>query len=273
MKVAVTGGTGFVGDYVVHALIDRNINVVVIGTDHNKARTRKWFNSVEFIEFNINNLYDEEPVKKIASCDKLIHLAWTGLPNYNESFHFEKNLLPQYLFLKRIIELGLKDITVTGTCFEYGLKSGPLDVMTITEPVSSYAIAKDTLRKFLQKLQMDTQFKLKWVRLFYLYGKGQSEKSILAQLDKAIANGETSFNMSAGEQLRDYLPIEDAALDIIEKCLDNELDGLINCCSGVPISIRTLVENHLKKQNKSIQLNLGYYPYPDYEPMAFWGIK
>jgi len=37
------------------------------------------------------------------------------------------------------------------------------------------------------------------------------------------------------------------------------------------ISIRKLVEDYLKKNQKSIELNLGFYPYPDYEPMAFWG--
>ena len=65
-----------------------------------------------------------------------------------------------------------------------------------------------------------------------------------------------------------------AAFKIYAKLkLDDQLNGIINCCSGIPISIRNLVENYLKENNKHIKLNLGYYPYPDYEPMAFWGIK
>ena len=47
--------------------------------------------------------------------------------------------------------------------------------------------------------------------------------------------------------------------------------AIVNCCSGEPISIRKLVGNYLAEKNKSIELNLGYYPYPDYEPMSFWG--
>ena len=31
------------------------------------------------------------------------------------------------------------------------------------------------------------------------------------------------------------------------------------------------IENYLAEKNKSIELNLGYYSYSDYEPMAFWG--
>ncbi len=53
--------------------------------------------------------------------------------------------------------------------------------------------------------------------------------------------------------------------------MQNDITGIINCCSGKPISIRNLVENYLKKHNNAIKLNLSFYPYPDYEPMAFWG--
>ena len=49
------------------------------------------------------------------------------------------------------------------------------------------------------------------------------------------------------------------------------VSNTFNCTSGKPISIRSLVENHLKFRNKTIKLNLGHYPYPDYEPFAFWG--
>ena len=31
-----------------------------------------------------------------------------------------------------------------------------------------------------------------------------------------------------------------------------------------------VVEDYLEQNNKTIKLNLGYYPYPDHEPMAFW---
>jgi len=47
--------------------------------------------------------------------------------------------------------------------------------------------------------------------------------------------------------------------------------GIINICSGEPVSIRKLVERWLHENNWKIELNLGHYPYPDYEPMAFWG--
>jgi dTDP-6-deoxy-L-talose 4-dehydrogenase (NAD+) len=77
--------------------------------------------------------------------------------------------------------------------------------------------------------------------------------------------------MSGGKQLRDYLPVEKVAEYIVKISIDDKITGIINCCSGEPISIRKFVENYIAEKNKNIELNLGYYPYPDYEPMAFWG--
>ncbi|GAI93187.1 unnamed protein product [marine sediment metagenome] len=77
--------------------------------------------------------------------------------------------------------------------------------------------------------------------------------------------------MSGGEQLRDYLPVEKVAEHIVKISMQDKIGGIINCCSGKPISIGKLVENYLAEKNKNIELNLDYYPYPDYEPMAFWG--
>ena len=104
-----------------------------------------------------------------------------------------------------------------------------------------------------------------------MYGKGQNPNSLLSQLDKALEEGKETFNMSGGEQVRDFLPVEKVARHIVNIALQKEVSGVINCCSGIPVTVKKLVEDYIHKKNKTITLNLGYYPYPDYEPMAFWG--
>jgi len=272
MKILVTGATGFIGNYVIKELLKRNIEVIAADRDMEKAKLQDWFTKVKFINFDISNT-SAAIINEIAAAGKVIHLAWQGLPNYKERYHFEDNVPVQYRFIKEIVAAGIKDITISGTCFEYGMREGGLSVDMPADPQNAYALAKDTLRKYLQMLQKDIAFNLKWVRLFYTYGKGQSGNSILSQLERALENGDTVFNMSGGEQLRDYLRVEEMAADIVDISLKNDFNGILNCCSGTPISIRSLVENYLKENNKEIILNLGYYPYPDYEPMAFWGIK
>jgi dTDP-6-deoxy-L-talose 4-dehydrogenase (NAD+) len=167
---------------------------------------------------------------------------------------------------------GLKDIVVAGTCFEYGMIEGCLSEDLDTKPSNSYGIAKDTLRKFIIELKENFSFQYKWIRIFYVYGEGQSKRSLFYLLDKAIKNKDKQFNMSGGEQLRDYLYISELTKYI---CLIADqniyVDKIINCCSGNPRSVKDLVEKYLKEKNYNMSLNLGYYPYRDFEPMAFWG--
>jgi nucleoside-diphosphate-sugar epimerase len=273
MKILVTGATGFLGNYLINDLLTHGIEVIATSRSEDKARTCNWFSQVEYVPFDINDSEktDVDLFQYFKLPDKLIHLAWEGLPNYKELFHIERNLIPNYYFLKRMIEGGLKDITVTGTCFEYGMQSGCLSESSPSDPQNPYAIAKDSLRRFITVLNAKEQFSFKWVRLFYMYGKGQSDKSLFTQLEKAVANGDKEFNMSGGEQIRDFLSVEEVVTNIRKIALTNANIGIINCCSGKPQTVKSFVENYLSSKGKSIKLNLGYYPYPDYEPMEFWG--
>lgn len=266
----VTGATGFIGNYVIQELLNQEQRVIATSRNAEKAKSCDWFSQVQYIPCDLNVVQDSF-FDFFHQPELLIHLAWEGLPNYQELFHLEKNLFSNYRFLKNILTNGLRKLVVAGTCFEYGMQDGPLSENMETKPNNPYGLAKDTLRKFLEQLQKTTDFEFKWVRLFYIYGKGQSPDAILSQLERALENGETSFNMSGGKQLRDYLPVEKVAKYIVKIARQNRVTGIINCGSGTPISIRKLVEDYLKEKKKSIHLNLGYYPYPEYESMAFWG--
>jgi nucleoside-diphosphate-sugar epimerase len=271
-RVLVTGATGFIGNHVIAKLLDQGIEVIATSSDYRKAQNFSWFSKVEYCPLNLKDFHPSVNYYEFFHRpDKIIHLAWEGLPNYKSLFHFEENLPAHYYFLKNLVQNGLTDITVTGTCFEYGMQEGCLNETYDTKPVTAYGLAKDTLRKFLQELQKQIPFYLKWPRLFYLYGSGQHPNSILPQLEKALEKGDQHFNMSGGRQLRDYLDVEKAASYLVQISLQTATTGVINCSSGSPVSVLQLVEDYLKKQNKKIHLNTGYYPYPDYEPMEFWG--
>ena len=151
------------------------------------------------------------------------------------------------------------------------MKEGKLKEDMEVYPSNPYAQAKNELRIFIESLQEKYPFNYKWIRLFYMFGKGQNAKSLLSQLQQAIDKGEETFNMSGGEQTRDFLPVDKVAEYIVTIAMQTKTTGIINCCSGVPVTVKQLVSNYLKTKNKSIKLNLGYYPYPDFEPMHFWG--
>ena len=268
MKIAITGASGFVGKYVLKQLSMTSHEIIVLSRNPNDFILD--FKNMRLVECDVNES-NEDLFNIMGKPDHLIHLAWEGLPNYNSLFHIESVLPNQYKFLSSLVKQGLNSMFVSGTCFEYGQISGCLSPSLITQPVNAYGFAKDVLRKELFFLKQKFNFNLIWARIFYIYGDGQSSASIYTSLKDAISRGDKVFNMSGGEQLRDYLHVEKVAYQIIHKYLNKSSSKLVNICSGKPVSIRNLVEKWLFDNNWNIKLNLGYFPYPEYEPLAFWG--
>jgi len=268
MKIAVTGVTGFMGTHVLKELVSRKSEVIAVtrflpGDLPNIPK-------VQYVQLDIM-CPPSNPFDYLGKPDVLIHLAWGGLPNYQSLHHFEEELPGHYRFLKKLVEFGLSNLLVVGTCFEYGMQSGPLSEEMESNPSNPYGLAKDMLRRQLVFLKGIHPFNVTWARLFYLYGDGQAENSLFPQLRRAVERGEKNFNMSGGEQLRDYLPATETARYIVALGSGGRDNGVVNICSGRPISIRKLVENWIRENNWTIKLNFGHYSYPDFEPMAFWG--
>jgi nucleoside-diphosphate-sugar epimerase len=271
-KILVTGATGFIGNYVIDALLKKGCSIVATSSNESKAANAVWFKQVQYIAFDLRKFNGSINYQHFfGNPDAVIHLAWEGLPNYKAAFHTEENLPRHLAFIKNLVENGQQDISITGTCFEYGMQEGCLSEDMPAMPANAYSLAKDSLRRQLEHLQQQNSFHLKWIRLFYMYGAGQNPNSLLSQLDRALEHGDALFNMSGGEQVRDYLPVEKVAEYIACIALQNEVGGIINCCSGIPVTVKSLVKNYLKEKKQTIALNLGYYPYADYEPMRFWG--
>ncbi len=268
VKVAVSGATGFVGRHVVAAL------------ERAGAEPTLWLSPASQLpeasrRHRVARIYVHAPARdafaQLGAPDALIHLAWQGLPNYGSLHHFEREAPAHYAALKALVEQGLGTLVVAGTCFEYGMQSGPLDEARPALPANAYALAKDTLRRELEQLQRERAFALTWARLFYLYGDGQAPTALWPQLRRAAEAGAATFAMSGGEQLRDYLPVEQAAAHLVALALQRRGHGLVNVCSGQPVSVRSLVERWIAEHGWSIRPDLGRYPYPAHEPMAFWG--
>lgn len=268
MRIAVTGASGFIGRHVLAELKKHSVDIVAITRD--AARLPALANTASVVEMDIS-LPSPDCFERLGKPDVLIHLAWDGLPNYKSLHHFETELPRQHQFLKSMVESGLQSVLVTGTCFEYGMQSGALSSVMATKPANPYGYAKDALRQQLGYLKSTKPFNLTWGRLFYMYGEGQPGTSLYPKLKEAVSRGDKIFNMSGGEQLRDYLSVEKVAHQIVQLALAQRDMGAVNICSGKPISVRKLVEQWILENNWNIELNLGYYPYPDYEPMAFWG--
>lgn len=263
--VLVTGATGFIGRHVIRELVRQGYDVTATGRNSEQGR----FLNAPFIPCDLYS-GDVDFPRLFGTPDILMHLACPDTSNLKDPAHLERYLPRDKAFLHAMIENGVKHVFVSGTCFEYGLQTGALPETADPMPVTPYGEAKNALRLFLEGLKKNHDFILQWGRIFYLYGEGQNAKSLLPQLDRAIAAGEEVFHMSGGEQLRDYLSVEEVSRLIVALVGRPDAEGVFNCGSGKPISVRALVERRVAERGSSIRLNLGHYPYSDVEPMAFW---
>lgn len=267
MRVAVTGASGFLGRHVLHALSHRDVDVVACSrrppTGADSAR-RRWV-ALDVADFG------NRPMQTIGAPELLIHLAWDGLPNYRDRRHLDRELPDQIAFLDACLGAGLPRLAVSGTCLEYGLAEGQLHESLPARPVTCYAQAKHLLHQHLLARHKNRPFGLAWFRLFYLHGPGQAEGSLLPQLERAIRAGATHFDMSPGDQTRDFTPVAFAADALVRIALAHTDPGVVNLCSGRGTRVIDLVRGHLHAFGSTIEPKLGVHDYPDYEPRHAWG--
>ena len=265
--VAVTGASGFVGRHVLPALSKRGVDIVA----HARAPSveRQAAGPLRRVGFDLAHVADA--FDRLGRPDIVIHLAWGGLPNYLSRRHVEVELPAQLGFLRGLADAGLTRLVVAGTCFEYGMQSGCLHEEMAPQAVTPYGAAKNELRRGLESLSARAPLDLRWLRLFYLYGDGQSPSSLYSLFRAAVARGAPVFDMSPGDQQRDFMKAEEAGAAIAEVALAPRAPRVINICSGVPVTVRDLVESWRSEMGADIKLNPGVLPYPTYEPFAFWG--
>ena len=219
--------------------------------------------------FDLLNASSWQPLLKCQPTHAIL-LSWPGLPNYQEPFHVTRNLPACVELIEQLVAAGLQRLVVAGTCYEYGLQNGPLKEEQFTDPVSSYAIAKDSLRRLIASRYSQQDLQWCWARIFYPFGHGQNPNSLLPSLQHAIDQGNLTFAMSSGRQVRDYVPVEQIAKLLLRMITQPDAQGIYNCGSGHPISLRELVEERIAESLSSTVLALGVYPDRQDEPLAFW---
>jgi cpsJ len=265
-KVLVTGANGYIGRNVINYLLDSNIDVVAVDISLNKIISEK----VKKIEINIfeNTDYLFSNLQNVGIC---IHLAWRNGFVHNSITHLEDISL-HYKFLKKIHEFGIKNINVIGTMHEIGYWEGEVDNDTTTNPISFYGIAKNSLRQSLKILEdSDKELFIKWLRVFYIQGDDRNNNSIFSKILQKEEEGAKTFPFTTGKNKYDFINISILAEMISKAALQTEVTGIINCCSGKPVSLKEKVELFLKENNLKIKLEYGVFPDRSYDSPAIWG--
>lgn len=208
--------------------------------------------------------------QKIGSPDVCIHLAWKDGFSHNSDSHM-KLLSSHYSFINDLIDAGLPHLTVMGSMHEVGFYEGMINEYTPCNPLSLYGIAKDSLRRSLFNLTARSNTIFQWLRGFYVYGDDENNHSVFTKIIEAEKKGEKSFPFTSGNNLYDFIHVSELAKMIVASALQENITGIINCCSGKPVRIGDQVESFLKEKNFHIKLAYGAFKDRPYDSPAIWG--
>lgn len=265
-KVLITGANGYIGHHVVQKAIEKQLDVSVVDIKFNEKQDGVTYYTDDILQdASAPDLY-----KRLGSPDVIIHMAWQDGFNHNADSHMLK--LPQhYRFIKNMVDSGCPSIAVMGSMHEVGYHEGEINADTPCNPMSLYGIAKNALRQSVMTYCDNKDVSLKWLRGFYITGDDAHNKSIFAKILEMASNGQKSFPFTSGLNKYDFIEVDRLATYIVEAATQNDVNGIINVCSGKPVALKDKVDEFIKAKHLDIKPEYGAYPSRKYDSPAVWG--
>ena len=266
MTILLTGATGFVGSHVARLLVQNGHAVAIIvrpGSD-----TWRIADILPSVRVITHDLFGPEqtilPLGEVRP-DLCLHFAWHLTPGANQTGLENIGALTASLRLvTTLADAGCGRFVVAGTCFEYDDRLGYLSEESATRPRTLYAASKLALYHVLERWSAQVGVEMAWLRLFYLYGPYEDARRLVPSVISALLRG-LPAETTPGEQVRDYLHVEDAASAAYAVAM-SKLTGIVNIGTGVPATVAALVMMLAEITHRPELVRLGALPYRDNDP-------
>lgn len=263
MRILVTGANGYIGQGVVRHLLDKGCEVVATDFSLNHVDDR-----AEKVSCNIFDISD--PYDYFDKPDACIHLAWRDGFKHNSLNHIN-DLANHYNFLRLLGESGIRKIAAMGSMHEIGFYEGCIHADTECHPASLYGIAKNALREAAELLAQQYGFIFQWLRGYYIVGNSKFGCSIFSKITEAESKGQETFPFTTGVNQYDFIDYEEFCEQLASAVCQDEVTGVIECCSGKPERLADRVERFIRDNHYKIRLAYGTFPDRPYDSKAVWG--
>ena len=272
MKIFITGTTGFIGSYFVNQAHQADLELVCLRRQGSKSRIKldkepQW----------LDGSMEDDWRKELNGCDVFVHLAShsTNVPYDTLEHCLYWNLTAPLKLFQQAKESGIEKYIIAGTGFEYGLSGERYEEIPIDaplEPTMTYPASKAAAFIAFTQWSIENQLKLKYLRIFQVFGEGEAESRLWPSLRKAALAG-NDFDMTSGEQIRDFTSVEEVAKQLVDNL---DFSGIkrgepyINHVSaGKPQSLKKFSEYWWKEWRAKGTLNFGKKAYRENEVMRF----
>ena len=263
MKILVTGANGYMGTGIVKALLDDGCEVVAVDFSVDKIDKRAECKALDL--FSLENPYHE-----LGEPDAMLHLAWRDGFKHDSLNHIN-DFSNHYNFLDRMMESGLKRVCIMGSMHEVGFYEGSIDEDTPTNPQNLYGISKNALRNAVKLSADKNGTTFQWIRGYYIVGNSEAGCSIFSKITSAVKEGKAEFPFTMGLNQYDFIDYDEFCQQVAAVVEQEDVNGIINCCSGRPRTLKERVEQFIEENNYPIKLKYGAFPDRPYDSKAVWG--
>lgn len=220
--ILITGGAGFVGSYVLRALLASHLYkiVVIIRTKTDLYRINEIKEQLTLV--NIDDLSLTEIFTQY-NIDGVIHLA----THYSKKHSYEEipsMLNTNILFGTQLVDLcvqnNVKFFINTGTFFEYSMMNNPICEQSEKDPYNLYAATKIAMDSIVQYYAKASTAHFLTLKLATPYGYQDNQKLISFLMKSVVSNQQV--NLEKGEQEWDFIYVKDVAnayVKAVEFCI------------------------------------------------------
>ena len=244
-NILIVGGTGFIGYHLAKKSLRKGWRVTSISSKPPKKI--RYLSKVKYILCDITKKKSlQRNIQK--TFDYVVNLG-----GYVDHTNKKKTLQTHYTGCKNLTEIFLRKKPISfvqmGSSVEYGNSKSPQKESVICNPKSIktiYGKAKLLSSIYLIDLFKKKNFPSTVLRLYLAYGPRQDVNRFLPiVIEGCIKN--KKFPCSKGNQLRDFIHVDDVVDAILKSLINKNARGqIINIGSGKPIKIRSIIENVVK---------------------------
>jgi GDP-4-dehydro-6-deoxy-D-mannose reductase len=259
-RVLVTGGGGFVGQWVARTFLARGDDVVLAGLgdpgDGPRILTADERASISWVATDVRSTSDVEAMVEAAHATTIVHLAGVAFPpdaDRDPTSAYDVNTLGAVRLLaalaRRRAEGKEPTVLIVGTAFQYGRHDEaeqPLTEAAEQRPTSVYGASKAAQEIAALQIARDRGLRVVCTRSFNHSGPGQTGAYLLPSLVQRVAAMRAGDALRLGnDALRDYLHVADVADAYVALCERGRSGEVYNVASGVGVSVRQLAHDVL----------------------------